>query len=63
MSASSQGLTLVHFPAQGKRFPWDRGCTQGLCRGCFGGVRGYEGGFRLYFVSETAQVEPKSGGV
>ena len=21
-----QGLTLVHFPAQRKRFLWDRGC-------------------------------------
>jgi hypothetical protein len=22
-----QGLTLVHFPAQRKRFLWDRGCV------------------------------------
>jgi hypothetical protein len=25
-----QGLTLVHFSAQRKRFQWDRGCIQGL---------------------------------
>jgi hypothetical protein len=28
-----QGLTLVHFSAQRKRFLWDVGCTQGLLRG------------------------------
>ena len=27
MSTSVQGLTLVHFPAQRKRFSWDRGCA------------------------------------
>jgi len=34
-----------------------------LCRGVqevSGGVRGYHGVFRVYFVSETAQVELKS---
>jgi hypothetical protein len=25
-SAAAQGLTLVHFSAQRKRFLWDRGC-------------------------------------
>jgi len=38
---SKQGLTLVHFSAQLKRLPWDRGCTQGDFRGCLAGVRGY----------------------
>jgi len=31
-----QGLTLVHFSAQLERFPWDRGCVQGLFRMCGG---------------------------
>ena len=26
-AAEDQGLTLVHFSAQRKRFPWDRGYT------------------------------------
>ena len=26
-AGAGQGLTLVHFPAQLKRFPWDRGCS------------------------------------
>jgi len=39
-SAVSQGLTLVHFPTQLKRFVWDRGCIQGLFGGCLWGVRG-----------------------
>jgi hypothetical protein len=29
-----QGITLVHFSAQRKRFLWDRGCIKGLLRGC-----------------------------
>jgi len=33
-TAHGQGLTLVHFWAQRKRFLRDRGCA---CRGCFGG--------------------------
>jgi hypothetical protein len=32
-------------------------------RGCVGGVMGDQGVFRVYFVSETALVELKSGGV
>ena len=35
-----QGLALVHFSAQRKRFLRDRGWNQGLFRACFGGVRG-----------------------
>jgi len=34
--ASEQGITLVHFSAQLKRCVWDRGCIQGLFRGCLG---------------------------
>ena len=26
-NADRQGLTLVHFSAQSKRFMWDRGCV------------------------------------
>ena len=32
-----------------------------MLRGCLGGVGGYYGMSRVYFVSETAQVELKSG--
>jgi len=39
--ALAQGLTLVHFSAQLKRFLRDRGYVQGLFRGCVGCVRGY----------------------
>jgi len=59
-STSFQGLTLVHFSAQAERFAWDRGCAEGLFKGCVGGVWGYERGFREYFLSETAQVELRS---
>jgi len=41
-----QGLTLVHFSAQQKRFLWDRGCVTG----CFGPSR------RCYGVLEGIQV-------
>jgi len=58
-----QGLTLVQFSAQRKHFLLDRGCIEGLLRGGYGGVRGYEGVFRVYFVSEMAQVEQKRGRV
>jgi len=34
-----------------------------LFRGSLVGDRGYEGGFRVHFVSETAKVELKSGRV
>ena len=33
LASSVQGLTLVHFSAQRKRFLWDRGCMKGLLRG------------------------------
>jgi hypothetical protein len=46
-----QGLALVHFQAQFKRFAWERGCIKGLFRGCLGSVRGYEGLSRLCIVS------------
>ena len=58
-----QGLTLVHFSAQRERFLWDRGCIQGLLMGCKGGVGGFQGVSRVYFVSQTAQVELRSGRV
>jgi len=32
-----QGLTLVHFSAQLKHYPWDRG-SRGALRGCLGNV-------------------------
>ena len=38
--AAFQGLTLVRFSAPRKGFLWHRGCSQGLLRGCLGGVRG-----------------------
>ena len=37
----TQGLTLVQFSAQRKRFLWGRGCIQGLSRESEVGVRGY----------------------
>ena len=36
-----QGLTLVHFSAQRKRFLWKTGCIMGLFRGGLGGVMGH----------------------
>jgi hypothetical protein len=60
-STMDQGLTLVHFSAQRKRFLWDRGASGGriwgLSRGRLGHARGYEGVSKVAFVSETAQVE------
>jgi len=43
LATGRQGLTLVHFSAQLKRFLWERGCIYGLFRGYTGGVREYEG--------------------
>jgi len=63
---SDQGLTLVHFPAQRKRFLWDRGAFRDCSGGVYevsGGIKKYQGVLRLYFLSETAQVELKSGRV
>jgi len=62
-TASAQGLTLVHFLAQRKRFLCDRGCIWELFQGCLAGGRGEYGVCRVYFVSERAQVELKSGRV
>jgi hypothetical protein len=39
--AATQGLTLVHLSALIERILWNRGCIEGLFRGCLGGVRGY----------------------
>ena len=42
-SACAQGLTLLHFSGQLKRFLWDRECVKGLSRVCqvvLGGVQG-----------------------
>jgi len=39
MRASAQGLTLVHFSAQRKRFLLDRGGSGGV-QGVLGGIRG-----------------------
>jgi hypothetical protein len=36
--AVGQGLTLVHFSAQRKRFLWYRGFIEGLLRVCLAGV-------------------------
>jgi hypothetical protein len=51
-AGAGQGLTIVHFSAQRKRYLRDRGCIYVLLRV-----------FRVYYASETAQVEPKSGRV
>jgi len=50
-AAEEQGVTLVHFSAQRKRFLWDRGWIWELFRMCLGGVRGYHGIYRV-FLSE-----------
>ena len=55
-----QELTLVHFSAQLERFVWDRGCAQGLCSPYSGWCRGCVG---CFIVSDTAQVELRSGRV
>jgi hypothetical protein len=58
-----QGLTLVHFSAQLKRIMWERGAMK-ACLGVVwevsGGIKECQGVLRVYFVSETAQVELKS---
>ena len=40
-----------------------RGIVWGLFCGCLGGVRGCSGVYVVYFVSDTTQVELKSGRV
>ena len=49
--ARAQGLTLVHFSAQRQRFLWIRGCIAGLFKWCVCGFRGYEGWYRVCFMS------------
>ena len=39
LTQRGQGFTLVHFSAQLERFVWDRGCAQGFCSPCQGGLR------------------------
>jgi len=65
---SGQGLTLVHFPAQRKHLFWDKGylggdsgSTEGVFKGCVGVAGGIRGFLMVYFVSETAPVEVRSG--
>jgi hypothetical protein len=62
-----QGLKLVHFSAQLlKRILRDRNAFRGCFRGVLevsGGIEKHQGVFRVYFVSETAQVELRSGRV
>jgi len=48
-SARKQGLTLLHFSAQRKRYLWDRGCIEGLFRVYFAGVSVVSGGVRGYW--------------
>ena len=55
-----QGLTLAHFSAQLECFVQDRGCAAGLCSPCEGGVRGC---VWCFLVTDTAQVELRSGRV
>jgi len=52
-TAVVQGLTLVHFSTQLRRFLWDRGCIYGVFWGCLGGVRGYQGVFRVCFCARN----------
>jgi len=40
-----QGLTLVHFSAQLKRFFWDKRCVGGICGGSGGGAEASRGCF------------------
>ena len=42
-----QGLTLVYFSAQRKRFLWYGGCVEGLFRGRFGAVMGCQVVYRV----------------
>jgi hypothetical protein len=63
---SRQGLTFVHVSAQLKRILWDRASMRGCLGGVeevSGGVKKYQGVFRVSLVSETAQVELRSGRV
>jgi hypothetical protein len=63
---SRQGLALVHLSAQRKRFLWNGGAFRGCLRVVWemsGGIKEYQGVFRVYFVAETARAELRSGRV
>jgi len=65
-TAEMQGLTLVHFSAQRKRILWNRVAFRVFLGGVHevsGGIKEHWGVFRVHFVSETAQVELRSGRV
>jgi len=49
-AASHQGLTLVHFSAQRKRFVWDGGYIKGSFRRCKGVLGGIRGGQSIFCV-------------
>jgi len=63
LGREGQGLTLVHFSAQLERFVWDRGYAEWLCNLCEGVVRGCSGCVGCFIVTDTAQVELRSGRV
>jgi hypothetical protein len=50
LAGERQGLTLVHFSAQRKRFLWDGGCIQGKFTVSSRGGRVYSGVQRVLFV-------------
>jgi len=56
--ARVQGIPLVHLSAHRKCLLWDMRCIWWMCRGRLGGVKRYEGAFRVYFVSEMAYTRP-----
>ena len=43
-------LTFVHFKSQRERFEWEWERVEGSFGECLGGVRGYWGASRAYFV-------------
>jgi hypothetical protein len=59
----TRGLHSSTFRLNVSAFCGIRGCIYELFFGCLAGGRGHQGVFRVYFVSETAQVEMKSGRV
>jgi len=59
MSVRPRGLNSSTFRLNVSAF-----CGVGSeCRGCVGGIRRYSGLYRVYFMSETAEVELKIGRV
>jgi len=61
--SSWQGLKLVHLPAQRERFLWDKGCAWGVYMVFMAAVEGFFKGLGMLCVSDTAQVELRSGRV